>query len=85
MLFSSDTHQSLKTSDSDLKVNQHIYPDAVNVLGHLGLVRRIRTLTENWEIGGIASKISSVVQSELPRFSKQIKNFKHVFQEKLGT
>ena len=28
--FSSDTHQSMKTSDSDLKVNRTIYPDAVN-------------------------------------------------------
>ena len=32
-LFSSDTNQSMKTSDSNLKVNQNIYPDAVNVLG----------------------------------------------------
>ena len=31
--FSSDTHQSIKTSDSDLKVNRNIYPDAVNVVG----------------------------------------------------
>ena len=31
--FSSDTHQSMKTSESDLKVNRNIYPDAVNVLG----------------------------------------------------
>ena len=31
--FSSDTHQSMKTSDSDLKVNRNIYPDAVNVIG----------------------------------------------------
>ena len=29
--YSSDTHQSMKTSDSDLKVNQNIYPDAVNL------------------------------------------------------
>ena len=28
-LLSSDTHQSMKTSDSDLKVNRNIYPDAV--------------------------------------------------------
>ena len=28
-VFSSDTHQSMKTSDSDLKVNRNIYPDAV--------------------------------------------------------
>ena len=28
-LFSSDTHQSMKTSVSDLKVNRNIYPDAV--------------------------------------------------------
>ena len=28
-LFSSDTHQSMKMSDSDLKVNRNIYPDAV--------------------------------------------------------
>ena len=27
--FSSDTHQSMKTSDSDLQVNRNIYPDAV--------------------------------------------------------
>jgi len=27
--FSSDTHQSMNTSDSDLKVNQNMYPDAV--------------------------------------------------------
>ena len=27
--FSADTHQSMKTSDSDLKVNQNIYPDVV--------------------------------------------------------
>ena len=26
--FSSDTHQSMKTSDNDLKVNLNIYPDA---------------------------------------------------------
>ena len=26
---SSDTRQSMKTSDSDLKVNRNIYPDAV--------------------------------------------------------
>ena len=32
-LFSSDTHQSTKTSDSDLKVNRNIYPDAVKVIG----------------------------------------------------
>ena len=34
-------------------------------------------LTENWEIEAIATKISSAVQSELTRFSKQmtIKNF----------
>ena len=32
-IFSSDTHQSMKTSDNDLKVNLNIYPDAVNVLG----------------------------------------------------
>ena len=31
--FSSDTHQSIKTSDNDLKVNRNIYSDAVNVLG----------------------------------------------------
>ena len=31
--FSSDAHQSMKTSDSDVKVNRNIYPDAVNVLG----------------------------------------------------
>ena len=31
--FSSDTHQSMKTSDSNLKVNRNIYPDAVNVIG----------------------------------------------------
>jgi len=31
-LFSSDTHQSMKTSDNDRKVNRNIYPDAVNVL-----------------------------------------------------
>ena len=29
----SDTHQSMKTSDNDLKVNLNLYPDAVNVLG----------------------------------------------------
>ena len=28
-LFSSDTHQSMKTSDSDLRVNRNIYTDAV--------------------------------------------------------
>ena len=28
-VFSSDTHQSMKTSDGDLKVNRNIYPDAV--------------------------------------------------------
>jgi len=28
-LFSSDTYQSMKTSDHDIKVNRHIYPDAV--------------------------------------------------------
>ena len=27
--FLSDTHQSMKTSDNDLKVNRNIYPDAV--------------------------------------------------------
>ena len=27
--FLSDTHQSMKTSDSNLKVNRNIYPDAV--------------------------------------------------------
>ena len=27
--FSSDTYQSMKTLDSDLKVNQNIYPDVV--------------------------------------------------------
>ena len=27
--FSSDTNQSMKTSDNDLKANQNIYPDAV--------------------------------------------------------
>ena len=31
--FSSDTHQSMKTSNSALKVNRTIYPDAVNVIG----------------------------------------------------
>ena len=30
---SSDTHQSMKTSHSDLKVNRNIYPDVVNVIG----------------------------------------------------
>ena len=30
-LFSSGTQQSMKTSDSDLKVNQNIFPDVVNV------------------------------------------------------
>ena len=29
-------------------------------------------LTENWEIEAMATKISSVVQSELTRFSKQM-------------
>ena len=29
----SSTHQSMKTSDNDLKVNLNIYPDAVNVIG----------------------------------------------------
>ena len=28
-----ETHKSMKTSDSDLKVNRNIYPDAVNVIG----------------------------------------------------
>ena len=32
-LFSSETHQNVKTSGSDLKVNRNIYPDAVNVIG----------------------------------------------------
>ena len=30
---SSDTHQSMKTSDSNLKVNRNIYQNAVNVIG----------------------------------------------------
>ena len=33
--FLSDTHQSTKTSDSDLKVNRNIYPDAVNLLEYV--------------------------------------------------
>ena len=28
-LFSSDTHQSMKTSDNGLKINRNIHPDAV--------------------------------------------------------
>ena len=31
--FSLGTHQSMKTLDSDLKVNRNIYPDVVNVIG----------------------------------------------------
>ena len=31
--FSYDTHQSMKTSDTDLMVNRNIYPDAINVIG----------------------------------------------------
>ena len=27
----------MKTSDSDLKVNRNIYPDAVNVIGNLNM------------------------------------------------
>ena len=32
-VFLSDTHQSMKTLDSDLTVNQNIYADAVNMIG----------------------------------------------------
>ena len=31
-LFSSDNHQSMKTSDSDLEVNRNVHPDEVNVI-----------------------------------------------------
>ena len=32
-LFSSDTHQNMKMSDGDLKVNRNIFPYAVNAIG----------------------------------------------------
>ena len=34
-LFSSDTHQSMKTSDNDLKVNRNIYPNKSTASGYI--------------------------------------------------
>ena len=41
MHFSSDTRQSMKTSDSDLNFSRSLYPDVVSVIGCVVLAPRV--------------------------------------------
>ena len=74
-LFSSDTHQSMKTSDNDLKVNLNLYPD--NTLTASGYKFRFtfRSLSDVFILWWVSDEKSfQYVKIMLPLFRATVKN-----------